>query len=111
MQIYSFVTELFQTETVTGGRKRAFVPKHMKLGKDKDAKRRKIDKSNGNHHDAKKFNKSDDKNPKFNKQKGEKKFSGKTNVDKSSGSNPASKKLKKTKPKKAKGKKNRNRNK
>lgn len=110
--IYSFVTELFQTETVAGGRKRAFVPKHMKHGKDKDAKRRKIDKSDGSHHGAKKFNKSDDKDHKqFNKQKGEKKFSGNTNVDKSSSSSATSKKLKKTKPKKGKGKKKTNRNK
>lgn len=112
MQMRSFISELFHTSTATGGRKRAFVPKHMKHGRDRDAKRRKIEKSDDTRQGAKKFNKSDDKPAKKDfKTKSEKKFGGKANanVDKSNDSNASKKKLKK--PKKTKGKKKSHRNK
>ncbi|XP_055325773.1 protein Peter pan-like [Sitodiplosis mosellana] len=105
--------ELFHAPNTTGGRKRAFVPKQMKYGKDKDAKRRKVDAddSKSSHKGPKKFNKTDDKKQKqdFKGKGGEKKFGGKNNQPAADKSNTK----KKPKPKKAKGKKktNRNRNK
>lgn len=109
-----FVTELFHAPNTTGGRKRAFVPKHMKHGKEKDAKRRKLDADDGKstHKGPKKFNKTDDKKQKqtdFKAKGGEKKFGEKNNKPNADKSNTK----KKPKPKKGKGKKktNRNRNK
>ena len=110
---FPFVTELFHAPNTSGGRKRAFVPKQMKYGKDKDAKRRKIDTndSKSSQKGGKKFNKTDDKKQKhdFKGKGGEKKFGGKNSQPTADKSNTK----KKLKPKKAKGKKktNRNRNK
>lgn len=108
-----------------GGRKRPFVPKHMKHAKQNDAKRRKLEKNDGTHRGSKSANKSDDKqhtqkkkmmNRKFD---GDTKFGGgktKTNADKSNSSSGGGgaankKKLKKTKSNKSKGKKKSHRNK
>lgn len=120
MQIY--FPELFHKSTSTGGRKRPFVPKHMKHVRQNDAKRRKLDKSDESHRGSRDKNKSDDKQ-RMHKKKNSKfgddaKFGGnktgkaKPNADKSnnSSSNAAASK-KKTKPKKPKGKKKSHRNK
>lgn len=109
-QTYFVFTELFHTSTTAVARKRPFVPKPMKP-KDKDAKRRKVEKSDDGHQGPKKFNQSNDKHPKKEfKSTDDKKFSGKSksNSDKS---NDTTKKLKKTKSKKSKGKKKSHRNK
>lgn len=95
------ITELFHTSINSSSRKRPFVPKHLKQ---KDAKRRKVDKSDS-HDGKKKFNKSD------NEKKGFKPKAG-TETSKKSTANASTKKLKmKSKPKKTKGKKKTNRNK
>lgn len=117
-----YIPELFHTSMSSGGRKRPFVPKHMKHAKQNDAKRRKLEKNDENHRGSKSTNKSDGKHMPQNKKKNMKferedsKFGGgktKTNVDKSNSSGDAAnkKKLKKTKSKKTKGKKKSHRNK
>lgn len=100
---------MFHAPNATGGRKRAFVPKHMKKhGNEKDAKRRKLD--DGTRQDRKKFNKSGDKDQQKNvESKGDKKFGGKFNKNADQSQN--TKKVKKTKVKKSKGKKKSHRNK
>lgn len=100
-------TDLFHKASASTGRKRPFVPKHMKRGNEKDAKRRKID--NGTEKGAKQFNKSEVKNPKKDfKQKGAKKPDSEVNKN---ANKLSAKKVKKTKSKKPKSKKKTQRNK
>lgn len=95
------VSDLFQSSITAGGKKRPFVPKHMKA---KDAKRRKTDDNKGGDGKVKKFKtpKKDDDGDK-----------GKQNSKKFKKTNDApQKKVKKiSKPKKTKGKKKSHRNK
>lgn len=94
------ITDLFQTSITSGGRKRPFIPKHMKA---KDAKRRKLGDEKSGDGKPKKFKSKKDAG-------GDKGARDTKKFDKKSSDAPA-KKTKKVKPKKTKGKKKSHRNK